>query len=181
MRPISSRTVSGAALLAVCACIASGGRVAAERQLKSPTWARYVRATKTAHLRVIAGYTSADNGYNFNGGANGHFKFTVPVGSKVVVTFTNGSSMMPHGAEIVKYTRSLPTTTPPPPPAFSGAETPNGAHGEQPGVTVKFSFKAGKAGKYLLICPVHNHVKFGHWDWFIVSGKSTTASGVLKP
>jgi Sulfocyanin (SoxE) domain len=145
----------------------------------TPKWATYDARTKTAHLIVIASYGQPS--YNFNGGSNGQFTFTVPLGSKVVVTHSNDSQQMPHGAEIVTYDGTLPITSPPPAPAFSGAASPNYAHGTPAGTTVKFTFKASKAGKYLLICPVRNHVKFGHWDWFIVSKKAKTATGVLKP
>lgn len=64
--------------------------------------------------------------------------------------------------------------------SLSGAATPGYRHGTPPGSTVTFRFKASKAGKYLLICPVHNHVQRGHWDWLIVSRTATTATGILK-
>jgi hypothetical protein len=86
---------------------------------------------------------------------------------------------MPHGAEIVPYTGALPLGAAPA-PAFPGAASPNYRHGTPRGVVQTFSFVATRAGTYLLICPVHHHVKFGHWDWFIVSRTATTASGVLK-
>lgn len=151
---------------------------AAFHQTSTPTWATYNARTKTAHLTVIAAY--GEDTYNFNGGARGQFTFTVPLGSRVIVRFTNNSAMMPHGAEIVKYTGSIPDQSPPPSPAFSGAASPNYRHGTPPGTTQTFHFVANKAGKYLLICPVHNHVLHGHWDWFIVSRTATTATGVLK-
>lgn len=143
----------------------------------TPVWARYNATTRTARLRVIASYGS--DGYNFNGGSNGAFKFTVPVKSRVIITFSNDSPMMPHGLEIVKWTGALPTDLVPPDPAFPNAFSPNYRHGTPNGVTQKIAFVASKVGKYLMICPVHNHVKFGHWAWFIVSKKAKTATGVL--
>jgi hypothetical protein len=144
----------------------------------APAWATYDAKTKTAHLTLISSYGS--DTYNYNGGKAGHFTFTVPTGAKVVVTYSNNSTMMPHGAEVVAWTGTLPTALVPPPPAFAGAFSPNYRHGTRNGVTQTFSFVANKAGKYLLICPVHNHVKFGHWGWFVVSGAATTATGVLS-
>lgn len=144
---------------------------------KAPTWATYDPATKTAHLRIIAAYGQDTN--NFDGGTRGHFTLTVPLGAKVIVTYSNNSAHMPHGMEIVRYTGSLPLSKIPK-PAFPGAESPNAVHGTMKGVTQTITFTASKAGKYLLICPVKNHVKFGHWDWFIVSAKAKTATGVLK-
>jgi Sulfocyanin (SoxE) domain len=158
---------------------ASSGHTAASRQLRaSPTWAMYDRTTRTAHLTIISAY--GQDTYNFNGGMRGTFTFTVPLGAKVVVTYSNLSMHMPHAMEIVPYTGVLPLTTVPA-PAFPGAASPNYRHGTPKGVTQTFSFVASKAGTYLLICPVRHHVKFGHWDWFIVSPTATTATGVLKP
>jgi hypothetical protein len=144
----------------------------------APTWATYDLKAKTAHLTLISSYGS--DTYNYNGGKAGHFTFTVPLGAKVVVTYSNQSSMMPHGAEVVPWTGVLPIALVPPPPAFAGAFSPNYRHGTRLGITQTFTFVANKAGKYLLICPVHNHVKFGHWGWFVVSKTATTASGVLS-
>ncbi len=143
----------------------------------APQWATYDARTKTASLTVISAY-GADT-YNFNGGIRGRFTFTVPLGSKVVVTYTNQSMHMPHGVEIVPFTTQLPTMVPPPAPAFPGAASPNYLHGTPSGVTQHFSFVADKAGTYRMICPVHNHVKFGHWDWFVVSATARTATGAL--
>jgi hypothetical protein len=163
--------------LAATVLLASTASMSAAQS--TPTWAKYTAKSKTAHLKIIAAY--GQDSYNFNGGSNGQFKFTVPLGAKVVVTYSNDSQQMPHGVEIVAYDGTLPITYPPPQPAFAGAASPNYMHGTPAGITVKFSFKASKAGKYLLICPVRNHVKFGHWDWFVVSKKAKTATGVLKP
>ena len=170
------RRLAGATLGVTCLLAAATQPSSAQ---STPTWAKYNAKTKTASLTIIAAY--GQDTYNFDGGSNGQLTFTVPLGAKVKVTFSNNSAQMPHAMEIVAYDGTLPTTTPPPPPAFPGAASPNYQHGTPPGGTQKFSFKATKAGKYLLICPVHNHVKFGHWDWFVVSKKATTARAVLKP
>lgn len=140
-------------------------------------WISYNAATKTVNLTLISAY-GADT-FNFNGGTKGQLRVTVPVGSKVVVTYSNQSPMMLHGAEVVRWTGTLPTGTPPA-PAFAGAASPNYLHGTPKGVTQVFSFTASQAGKYLLICPVKNHVKFGHWAWFTVSKTATVPSVVLK-
>lgn len=143
----------------------------------STTWASYNSHSRTAYLTVISAY--GQDTYNFNGGTRGHFVFTVPLNATVIVKYSNMSMHMPHGAEVVAYNGTLPLGKAPA-PAFPGAASPNYLHGTMAGITQTFSFKASKAGTYLLICPVHNHVKFGHWAWFIVSKTATTASGVLK-
>jgi hypothetical protein len=150
----------------------------AARPTAAPTWARYDARTRTAYLTVISAY--GQDTYNFNGGTRGQFTFTVPLGATVWVTYMNMSMHMPHGMEIVPMSAALPTAFPPPPPAFPGAASPNYRHGRQVGVTQRFSFVAAKAGTYRLICPVRNHVKFGHWAWFIVSATARTATGILR-
>ncbi|HLJ67111.1 MAG TPA: sulfocyanin-like copper-binding protein [Chloroflexota bacterium] len=162
--------------LALCAAILSPAAALAASP-RAPVWATYNPTTRTAHLTVISAY--GQDTYNFNGGTNGHFVFTVPLGSKVMITYSNASTMMLHGMEIVKWTGKLPLATIPR-PAFPGAASPNYRHGTPSGVTQTVRFTASKAGRYLLICPVRNHVKFGHWAWFIVSRTATTATGVLK-
>jgi len=149
----------------------------APRVKADPKWVSYNSSTHVVKLTIIASY--AQPTYNFDGASSGALTITVPLHSRIKVTFTNASAMMPHGAEIVKYTGSLPGS-PPPAPAFKGATSPNYLHGTQPGDVQHFSFVAGKAGKYLLICPVHNHVSHGHWDWFVVSAKAKTATAVFK-
>ena len=180
------RSLGSVCLLLAGAMILSGsllgyaglGSSRAATIARSPAWAAYDAKTKTAHLTLISSYGT--DTYNFNGGQAGHFTFTVPLGAKVVVSYSNQSAMMLHGAEVVAWTGTLPTAVVPPPPAFAGAFSPNYRHGTPKGVTQTFTFVANKAGRYLLICPVHNHVKFGHWGWFIVSKTATTATGVLS-
>jgi hypothetical protein len=109
------------------------------------------------------------------GGPDHHRATSFAHQSHVYECFRNDAAR----AEIVKYAGSLPGS-PPPSPAFKGAASPNYLHGTQPGDVQHFSFVTGKAGKYLLICPVHNHVSHGHWDWFVVSAKTKTATAVFK-
>jgi sulfocyanin len=142
-------------------------------------WITYNAQTKTANLTLISSYMK--DTFNFNGATNGKMTVKVPTGSTVVVTYSNMSTMMPHGAEVVSWTGSLPTSFPPPAPAFQGAFSPNYLHGTPAGVTQNFTFKAIKPGTYLLICAVRNHVKFGHWAWFIVSNTATKATVTIKP
>lgn len=186
MRPVTKPLIRGALAAIVLsvglAPLTLGAQAAvphpgSQQHLATPIWARYDRATRTARLTLISAY-AADT-YNFNGGQRGAFTFTVPLGARVIVTYSNRSMHMPHGAEIVPYSGALPLGAPPV-PAFPGAASPNYRHGTPMGVVQTFTFVASKAGRYLLICPVHNHVKFGHWAWFIVSATATTATGVLK-
>jgi Sulfocyanin (SoxE) domain len=151
---------------------------ATHRSVAYPAWAQYNPRTHIVHLVAIAAY-GADT-YNIDGGTGGKLTFTVPVGSKVVMTYKNLSQHVPHGLEVVRYTGALPTSFPPPVPAFAGAASPNYVHGVPGGTVQHFHFYASQAGTYLLICPVRNHVKFGHWAWFIVSSTAKSATAVLR-
>jgi hypothetical protein len=128
-------------------------------------------------VQIISSYEGRE--FNFDGGSNGQLPVKVPLNSKVVITYSNQSAQMPHGFEIVRYTGTLPVATVPK-PAFPGAASPNYRHGTPAGTTQTITFTANKAGKYLMICPVRNHVKFGHWGWFVVSKTATKATAVVK-
>jgi len=177
---VAAPVVLAATLLLPTSLMATTGTVHAaptHSQSTALKWITYSAATKTAHLTLISAY--GVDSYNFNGGTKGKFVVKVPVGTKVVVTYANMSAIMPHGAEIVRWTGSLPTGVAPP-PAFAGAASPNYRRGTPKGITQTFTFTAGKAGKYLIICPVKNHVKFGHWAWLIVSKTATKATAVVN-
>jgi sulfocyanin len=191
IRSRALRMVGPAALAAVLitptAALAAGAsgmsmstpRFQASHSPAPGTWINYNAQTKTVNLTLISSYLK--DTFNFNGASGGKMTVKVPTGSTVKVTYSNMSTMMPHGAEVVSWTGTLPTSFPPPAPAFQGAFSPNYLHGTPAGVTQHFTFKATKAGTYLLICAVRNHVKFGHWAWFIVSNTATKATVTIKP
>lgn len=135
---------------------------------------RYDAKTRTATLRIIAGYNGVDGGFNFNGGAHGAAVITVPLGVAVVATFVNNVPT-PHSALIVPYSTALPAKTPA--PAFKGAASADYLNGAEKGDPVTtFRFQAGKAGTYLLICGVPGHDAAGMWDRFVVSPTAKTAT-----
>lgn len=177
-RTLCASALGTSVLLPTMAHAASEPARATHRPASHPAWAKYNPRTHVVHLVAIAAY-GADT-YNIDGGTRGKLTFTVPVGSKVVMSYENLSPRVPHGLEVVPYTGTLPTNFPPPAPAFAGAASPNYLHGTPHGVVQHFHFYANRAGRYLLICPVRNHVKFGHWAWFIVSGTAKKATAVLR-
>src|ERR1700680_1568662 len=94
----SLRRSTGASLAAACLLGASTQLSSAQT---TPTWAKYNTKTKTASLTIIAAY--GQDTYNFDGGSNGQLTFTVPLGARVNVNFSNDSVHMPHAVEIVAY------------------------------------------------------------------------------
>jgi Sulfocyanin (SoxE) domain len=131
-------------------------------QPKAPRWLVWNARTHSVSLTLIAGYTKALSGYNFNGYGNGKMVITVPVGAKLNVTFSNKSTTLAHGLLFTPYadrnsTSSLPV-------AFHGGSIPHATTGITAGKVVKFSFVAGKVGKYAIVCPVPGHEPAGMWD-----------------
>lgn len=143
----------------------------------SSGWASYDYATNTAHLQVVAGYNHQK--YNVNGGARGHFVFTVPLGAKVIISFLNESAHTSHGLKVVANKKAVLKGRKLPRPAFAGAQSADPTHGTPKGVRQTVTFRAKEAGRYLLVCPVHGHITHGEWNWLVVSKTAQTATGEL--
>lgn len=147
---------------------------AAARPAATPVW---VTTTGTVvHLTLIAGWNNTNAGFNFDGAAHGQMVVTVPLGAKVVVSFTNNVAT-PHNVDIIPYTQPVPGHGVQ--PAFPGANSPlpqfkPGA--PAPPKAQTFSFVATKAGRYMMVCGVAGHALAGMWDTFMVSSAAKTAS-----
>jgi sulfocyanin len=165
------------ALAAGLLLLGGAGIASAAPKAMAPTWV--TTKGKTVNLTVIADYTSAVSGFNFNGYGKGQLTITVPKGDTVKVTFSNKASL-PHSVQFTAYTKSLPMGAVM--DAFKGSNSPNPTNGTVSGVTQKFSFVASKAGNYLMICAVPGHAQAGMWDTFVVSATAKTAKVTIgKP
>ena len=125
--------------------------------------ARFLTADTTKHratLTLVAGYTGAHSGLNFNGYAKGAMTVTIPVGYTVQVRFTN-KSQSPHSAVITPYADRSGAKHP---LAFPHASTPAPATGTAPGGTAQFTFTASKGGTYAIVCGFDAHAELGMWD-----------------
>ncbi len=118
-------------------------------------------------LTLIAGMTSANGSFNFNGYSNGALTLSVPVGWTVVVHYQNGS-VLRHSFDVIPYTGKQPDA-PPPPPVFKGAVTKDPVSGIGVGKTETLTFVVDKAGKYEFLCGVLGHGQAGMWDFLVVS------------
>ena len=131
------------------------------------SWMSYQSSTKTATLKLVAGYNSSQSGFNFNGYSNGQMVVTVPTGWKVTVDFSN-QGQLPHSAAVV-------TTASSQSPAFPGAGLPASelVAGIASGQTATFSFTTGAPGDYRIACLVPGHEGLGMWDTLKVTSGGT--------
>ncbi len=98
-------TVLATALVAA-ACTGTGG----QGHAGTPT------AAQTVELTLIAGKTSVNGSFNFNGFSHGQMTLTVPTGWRVVVHYQNFTPLR-HSFDVIPYTGRQPDA-PPPPPVF---------------------------------------------------------------
>ncbi|MCA1963881.1 MAG: hypothetical protein LDL31_08050 [Prosthecobacter sp.] len=110
-------------------------------------------------VTLVATFNAANYGMNFNGYSHGKAILTVPVGTKVHVTFINPSPV-PHSAIVIDKpdTKKLQVAE----PWFPGAATPKHLTGQTMGKS-EFSFTADEAGEYALACGFPSHAVAGHW------------------
>jgi len=161
MRFTSLRTMTVVAVSALGLVVSTPGLGAHAARAAAARWLTVNSKQHTVTFTLIAGYTNALGGLNFNGDVNGKMVLSVPVGYRVNVIFSNKSAA-PHSAVFTPYaqkdnTGSYRT-------AFKGSATPNWTNGITAGQTEKFSFVATTAGKYALVCGVPGHEAAGMWD-----------------
>ncbi|MFC4426727.1 sulfocyanin-like copper-binding protein [Deinococcus navajonensis] len=127
---------------------------------------------KTTVFTVIAQSDSSNSGLNFNGASQGGKTFTVPLGWTVRIQYKNAGPMphslvvVPAGAPVLSYDQAAA--------AFKGAASPDPVKGVVKQATL--TFKASKAGKYLLICGVPGHGMGGQYINLEVSPAAKAAS-----
>jgi plastocyanin len=110
-------------------------------------------------VTLVATFNAANYGMNFNGYSHGKAVLTIPVGTKVNVTFINPSPV-PHSAIVIDKadTKKLQI----PEPWFEGGASPKHLTGQTMGKS-EFSFAADEAGEYALACGFPSHAVAGHW------------------
>ena len=131
-------------------------------------------AAHTARLILLAGYGTANSGFNFDGASRGKAIVSIPVGYKVTVVFIN-SAALAHSAVVTAYANRIATSFP---PAFPGASTPNATVGVGKGVQQMFTFAAAKVGTYAIVCAVPGHAAAGMWDVLKVTRGGVVSSSL---
>ncbi|MEI6537071.1 MAG: sulfocyanin-like copper-binding protein [Verrucomicrobiaceae bacterium] len=114
---------------------------------------------QTVKITLVAVFTDANYGMNFNGYAKGGAIYTIPKGWTAEVTYINPSPI-PHSAIVIERadTKKLQI----PAPYFKGGAIPNHLQGLAYNKAV-FSFVADEAGEYALACGFPAHAMNGHW------------------
>jgi sulfocyanin len=123
-------------------------------------------------INLVAAATADNNGFNYDGYANGKGTFTIPLGWTVDWIFSNAGAI-PHSAAMIA------TLKPGAPAVIVGQapiETANATQGIGPKQEQYVSFNAIDAGKYYLACLVPGHIQSGMWDYFVVSKSATMPS-----
>ena len=113
--------------------------------------------TKTAIVKLYAGYNGENNGFNFDGYGRGELTITVPSGWRVRVTCSNRGALT-HSCAVVRGPMTVAL-------AFRGAATPI----LPPGSTTTFSFVAARVGSYRFACLVPGHEEARMWDVLVVT------------
>lgn len=120
---------------------------------------------------VIAGWSSQNNGWNFNGYADGEITVVVPKGAKVKIDFVSQDGNYPHSLIVIDDPRpegNLPPQAGMGKAAFSRAYTLNPTQGFSSGKGGGMTFTADEAGDYLWYCGVPGHGPSGMWVYFKV-------------
>lgn len=138
----------------------------AARVVKGPNkWLKVFPKAHRVVVTMIAADTNANNGFNFDGYAKGKANIVVPFGWKVVLKFSNHTTL-PHSLAIAKGHGNGPKL-----PKIGGKtiQTPNAKSGTAKGKMQTVSFMAKPAGHYFIVCLVPGHDAAGMWDHFTIN------------
>ena len=126
----------------------------------------------TVKIKLIATFTDANYGMNFNGYAKGEATVTIPKDWTVEVEFINPSPV-PHSAIVCERaeTKKLQVQE----PYFKGGAVEKHLQGIALSKAA-FSFVADEAGEFALACGFPAHALAGHWIALDVSADAKAAS-----
>ena len=180
----STRTIAGVALVATLAL--APARAKGQTHARSvtpatidPSWLKSDSVKQTAEMSVIAGMNAANGNMNFNGAVGGGLEIIVPLNWHVVLHFRNNDQILPHSAEVIPATDTIPES--PPPAAFPHADTGRLQQGLGPDARNDVKFTADRAGSFYVFCAVPGHGAAGMWIRLDVSGTATHASLLPVP
>lgn len=125
-------------------------------------------ASKTVKFTLVAGYSSANHGLNFDGYDQGALVLSVPTGWTADVTCQNKASFS-HNCAVVNG----PDTTQPSIPGAGTASVPSGQ-------SATFSFTAPSPGAYRLACLVPGHEAGGMWETLRVTSSGSPSATVTS-
>jgi len=127
---------------------------------------------QTVTIDLVAGQTSDNNYWNYNGMYGGRGTITVPEGYEVTINFSNVDPAMAHSVGVGERQATYPTNFSSPQPVFAGAMSSNPTSATQstmPNQSETLTFTADRAGEFALICYVAGHAATGMYLNFNVS------------
>jgi len=148
--------------------------------VQQPAWLAWDATSKTATIAITAGSTSANSKWNFNGASHGDMTITVPVGSKVIIEFSNNDAGNAHSVGVVMPKEPVPSSGDGMTFVAPTAYTVPFVRGMPRGKTERLEFKADKAGSYWLFCGVPPHGSGGMYVKFVISKNAKTPSSVSR-
>ena len=158
---------------APAAAAPDGGAEMGGAGVMAADWIAVDEDARTVTIDLVAGETSANNSWNFNGYANGEATVVVPEGYAVTVNFENRDPVVYHSVAVLERQDAYPAMFDNPMPVFDGAMTTNATSLSEAtapgGGTETITFTASSAGEYALVCPVPAHAVTGMWIGFEVS------------
>ena len=146
--------------------------------LTVPEWYQVDHDAQTVSMTLVAGSTSDNNYWNYNGAVNGEWAITVPQGYEVTIELVNEDPNMAHSVGVSAELENF-AVPPAPDPVFEGAITENPqsmVDATMPGESETITFVASEAGNYSLVCYIPGHSAVGMWLYFTVS--ETDEAGV---
>ncbi len=171
-----SRATLLALLIPMVMCTSAAGEATAQEASSkriAPDWLSVDTESRKVSLYIVAGLTTANSAWNFNGYANGEMTITVPLDWQVEIRFTSRDANYAHSVGIVEIEEEMPISgdqaTIALPRAFS-LKFSRGFLGPKEDV---FGFKASRAGRFMIFCGVPPHGRGGMWDYFVVSEETT--------
>jgi hypothetical protein len=125
-------------------------------------------AAKTVGFTLVAGYSGANSGMNFDGYSSGNVEIDAPQGWSVTVTCSNKGPLNHSCAVVADEAASQPQ--------FTGAATPNPGAGLPAGQQASFTFRPEQTGTFRIACLVPGHEAAGMWIVFKVVGSGPPAA-----
>jgi hypothetical protein len=129
------------------------------KDLKEADFIKLGDKDKTVKLLVVATWSGANYGMNFNGFSKGEAVYTIPKDWTVEVTFINPSPV-PHSLIVLEKEQTKKIQVPE--PYFEGGAVPKHLQGLAYDKAT-FSFTASEAGEFALACGFPGHTMNGHW------------------
>jgi sulfocyanin len=176
-RASAKRSTKAAAAGASTSGAAANAAAKSANEVKVNEFMSYDPTTKTVKLEIDAGLDSKPapkmGPFNFNGGSLGDQTIIVPTGWTVTYHFVNHDAV-PHSFIVIADAKPLPNA--PETPAIPRAYSDRLTEGLFTNATSDGSFKATKAGHYLLYCGVPGHGPSGMYINFVVSDEAKVPS-----